>query len=267
MKISVVSLGNILKFSCKYITHWIKGKSRKGHGIHSPFVYQFVREVVNIKTKDIQVIENIRKAMLSSNAVVSLSGFGAGSVVNHNLNRKISGITRYATKKKINKLLYRLTLFINPDYIVELGTSFGFSTMYMAMATEIPVYTVEGERNVALLADKNFKKLKLDHIKLIRQPFEQAMLHIESHLNGKGLFFIDGDHTYKATLKYFSMAGKHLSNDGVVIVDDINWSPGMRKAWNEIVDSPLVPLTIDLFYVGIIFFKESYQKEHYVIRF
>jgi len=42
----------------------------------------------------------------------------------------------------------------------------------------------------------------------------------------------------------------------------------MEKAWNEIKNHKAVTLTIDLFYVGIVFFrKENKQKQHFTIRY
>jgi hypothetical protein len=42
----------------------------------------------------------------------------------------------------------------------------------------------------------------------------------------------------------------------------------MEKAWDEIKKQEEVTLTIDLFYIGIVFFrKENKQKQHFTIRY
>ena len=42
----------------------------------------------------------------------------------------------------------------------------------------------------------------------------------------------------------------------------------MEEAWNEIKQHTSVTLTIDLFFIGIVFFRtEQKTKEHFTIRF
>jgi len=53
-----------------------------------------------------------------------------------------------------------------------------------------------------------------------------------------------------------------------MVFDDINWSEGMQEAWDIIRKNERVKISIDLFYMGILFFrKEQKEQEHFVIRF
>jgi hypothetical protein len=42
----------------------------------------------------------------------------------------------------------------------------------------------------------------------------------------------------------------------------------MEEAWKEIQQHPAVTLSIDLFFIGLVFFKKDFKaKQHFVIRF
>jgi predicted O-methyltransferase YrrM len=79
--------------------------------------------------------------------------------------------------------------------------------------------------------------------------------------------FIDGNHTYKATVSYFETLLKVAHNDTVFVFDDIHWSEGMEKAWNEICDNGQVTVSIDLFRMGIVFLNKDLSKQKFVTRF
>jgi hypothetical protein len=41
----------------------------------------------------------------------------------------------------------------------------------------------------------------------------------------------------------------------------------MEAAWNTIRQHPKVKVSIDIYYMGIVFFKEELSKEDYTLRF
>ena len=81
------------------------------------------------------------------------------------------------------------------------------------------------------------------------------------------LAFIDGNHQKKPTIDYFEQCLKYANNNTMFIFDDIHWSQGMENAWNYIKKHEKTTLTIDLFFVGIVFIKSELSKEHFTIRF
>ena len=81
------------------------------------------------------------------------------------------------------------------------------------------------------------------------------------------MFFIDGNHRKNPCLQYFYQCLQHIHNDSVLIFDDIHWSGEMEQAWKEIQDHPSVTVTIDLFRMGLVFFKKGLSKEDFIIHF
>src|ERR1700761_5303876 len=157
------------RFAKDYLLHRLRAKSR--HGLHSPFVYRLVDEVIyDFNNKDIyNEIENIRGTLLSDNQVITVTDLGAGSHVNNNRQKKISDIAAHALKPpKLAQLLYRITTDLQPKNIIELGTCLGVTTIYLQKAApEAKVYTLEGSPETAAVAKQEFSKASLNSIELI----------------------------------------------------------------------------------------------------
>ena len=53
----------------------------------------------------------------------------------------------------------------------------------------------------------------------------------------------------------------------IFIFDDIHWSQEMEEAWQIIKQHPQVKVTIDIFFMGIVFLKKELQKEDFRMRY
>ncbi len=165
--------------------------------------------------------------------------------------------------------MYRIVQYYKPQTIVELGTSLGITSAYIASAQRnSEVITIEGSKNVALIAGENFKTLGLQNIKLIQGNFDDTLPALLMQLKKIDLAFADGNHRKIPTLNYFHLFLKKVNDESILIFDDIYWSAEMEEAWKEIQQHPSVSLTIDLFFIGLVFFKKDFKaKQYFVIRF
>ncbi|MEO6302647.1 MAG: class I SAM-dependent methyltransferase, partial [Bacteroidia bacterium] len=144
----------------------------------------------------------------------------------------------------------------------ELGTSIGLNTLYLAQANKNgKVITIEGSKNLVNFASTLAKKNKVKNIEFVHSTFDEALPAILNKLNYVDLLYVDGNHTYQATINYFNLALSKKNNSSVFIFDDIYWSPDMTKAWEEIKKHSSVTLSIDTFYFGMIFFKEEIKEK------
>jgi hypothetical protein len=58
------------------------------------------------------------------------------------------------------------------------------------------------------------------------------------------------------------------SQESILVFDDIHWSREMEEAWGIIKSHSSVKCAIDLFFIGIIFFREEFkEKQDFTIRF
>ena len=255
----------------KYLRYIFVSINRKGHGIHSPFVFDIVSRVFRNKTDPSVVckIEKVRKSLIRDKRIIEVNDLGAGFDKQRNNLKSVSDIARYsAVPGKYGKLLANMAAEFGRPLIVEFGTSLGISTMYMASSCkETLVYSMEGCHETAGIAERNFKEAGLKNIRVIVGSFERSIPDIV-RLNIKpGLVFIDGNHRKEPLLEYFGNMAEISDNNTVIIIDDIYYSREMEEAWNEIKRYEKVSLTIDTFRFGIVFFRKGIGHKNYNIRY
>ncbi len=255
----------------RYFKYYVNAKS--AHGVHSPFVYKFVTELLDhyyVDYYQFKELAEIRKALLKNNSVIEVTDFGVGSKVFKDNKRKISDLVKYGTSKtKFSELYFKLVNFTNAQFVVELGTSIGLNTLYLAKAnSKSTIYTLEGCPKLAEFSKSLFEKQEIKNIYLINDTFEKAFPKLLNEIPKLDLLYIDGNHNYESTINYFKLGLEKKHNYSVFVFDDINWNTDMQKAWEEIKNHPDVTLSLDLFYAGIIFFrKEQKEKEHFVLKY
>ena len=256
----------------KFIHYYLTASNGKGHGIHSPFVFNFIKFVLNDKKKykGYASIESVREGLLKNKDFIEVEDFGAGSAIIKTNKRIVSDVAASSLKsKKYSQLLFRMIQYYKPDTILELGTSFGVTTSYLAYGNKnSPVYTLEGSSSIASIALKNFEKQSLTNIKLLQGNFEHTLPLALSALPVLDFIFIDGNHRKEPTVEYFRKLLNNSRSSTILVFDDIHWSPEMEEAWIQIQQDNAVTLTIDLFFIGMVFINPAFKvKQHFKIRF
>ena len=256
----------------KYFKYYFEAQNGKGHGVHSPFVFDFIIHVLNDKKKYdcYSKIELLRKGLLKNNTTIEVEDFGAGSAVIPFKNRVVKDIAASSLKKKkYAQLLFRIGKYYQSKTIVELGTSFGITTCYLASGnSDSKVFTLEGAHNITKIALQNFGEMKLKNVELTEGNFEKTLLLLNDKVENIDLLFVDGNHRKKATLEYFDLFLKKSNERSIFIFDDIHWSGKMEEAWKLIQEHDSVRMTIDLFFIGLVFFSKDFKvKQHFSIRF
>ena len=260
---------NKIIFLIQYIKYrFISGNE---HSIHSPYLYRFYLDVIKDQTPFYVYddIESIRSKLLMTDMGIAIEDYGAGSKVNKSKKRKIKDVAKNSVKSpKYGQLLFRLVNHFKPESILELGTSLGVSTLYLAGANKkMQVTTVEGCTSTSKVAQINFDKIGFEHIELINEKFDAFLPQYLAKTSVLDFVFFDGNHQKEATLNYFNWCVEKANGKTIFIFDDIHWSQGMTEAWSEIKKHPKVTSTIDLFFVGIVFFNTDLSKEDFVLRF
>jgi predicted O-methyltransferase YrrM len=256
----------------KYLHYQLTASNGKGHGIHSPFVFEFIKNILNDNTEYqcYKLIEGRRKTLLSDASVIDVEDFGAGSSVIKTNKRIVKNIAQSSLKpKKFSQLLFRMVQYYQPQIILELGTSFGITTAYLAKGnTTAKIYTCEGAKNIAHIAKQTFTHLHLKNIELAEGDFIKTLSPLLTKIKNIDFAFVDGNHRKEPTLNYFQQLLNYSTALTVLIFDDIHWSTEMEEAWEIIKQHPQVTLSIDLFFIGIIYIHPAIKvKQHFVIRF
>ena len=258
-----------IRFFIDYAKHAVSSKTR--HGVHSPFVYNLIDRVIyDFSEKEyVAEIEKLRGDLKKDNRIIQITDLGAGSMLNNGKEKKISNLARNALKPaRIAKLIARLAAEFQPRTIIELGTCLGITTLYLSKASpDSKLITVEGCPQTAAVAKENFQQLSGENIDVRTGNFDLLFPQIVDDLPQIDFVFIDGNHRKDATLNYFYQCLPKVHENTILIFDDIYWSQGMKDAWKEIKNHPQVTVTVDLFYIGLVFFKPDQVKEHFNVRF
>lgn len=256
----------------KYLNYYLNASSGKGHGIHSPFVFDFIKNVLRDK-KEYEyypIIEKCRQQLLKQKGEIDVEDFGAGSSVIKSKKRVVADMARSSLKPaKYARLLYRIVKYYKPETILELGTSFGITTAYLAAGnTTAKVYTMEGSPAIAEIARKTINRVGLKNIELTEGNFNNELPVLLQKLQSIDLAFIDGNHLKEPTLGYFLSLLNSSTPNSILIFDDIHWSAEMEEAWAVIHQHPAITLSIDLFFIGIVFLNPDFNhKQQFTIRF
>ena len=273
-----------------YLKHQLTARHTGGHGIHSPYLFEWVRMVMADDNSYYAwaKIEEIREQLLRDEREVTFVDYGSGralssSPVDAN-KRLVKDIAKGSlAQKKYAQMLARLVRWLgsaNPQYlskrkedrglnIVELGTSLGVTTAYLAtMNKGDKVLTFEGCNAVAEIAKENWKLLEIKNIECrVGEVTEESLrLAVVDLQGGLDVAFIDANHTYEGTKSYFNVLAEKVHEKTVIVVDDIHYNQAMEKAWMEICADERVTSTMDLYQMGMVFFDKHYWKRNYKIR-
>jgi predicted O-methyltransferase YrrM len=252
-----------------HITSYLQYRARAGnaHQLHSPYAYQLYNDVIAAKKNYycFSNIEALRLKMMQDNTSFEKQEFGTGK----NKKVRVCEIAKRSVKPaKDSQLLFKLIEYAHSKRILEIGTSLGLSTAYMASVdSKSKVITLEGCAHTLDIANKNFELLRLKNIQSIQGNFKDTLSTALYQLGEVDFVFFDGNHQYNATMDYFNQCLKYKHHKSIFVFDDIYWSKEMTQAWKEICAHDSITLSIDLFNVGLVFFSTELSKQHFILQF
>lgn len=258
---------NRLRLLYKYIIHFFSARNTQGHGVHSPFVFHFTNFVLN--NKELYYIfpriEAVRLNLLRDKRIINIQDFGTGN----DRYTSVYNIARRSLKsEKYGQLLFRVANYLKAYNVLELGTSLGVTTAYLASSSSsIHCTSLEGCPQIAEIARDNFKVLGLKSVEVVVGNIDDTLADVLDKVADLDLIFLDANHRSESVLQYFNQCLSKVKNNAVMVIDDIYWSADMESAWKIIKESPEVTSTIDLFQIGIVFFNKDLHKTHYKMHY
>lgn len=241
------------------------------YDIHSPFLAEFTERVVEDRREffAFQRAESLRSYWLGQSDRVPIVELGAGSKVDAGATRRIADLVRHnAIDAASGRQLFRLACWRQPQYIVELGTNVGISTLYLHGADRrARLVTVEGNPHLAHLAKHGFRLAGAsDCLDLRVGSFAEHLPAICRDWPRIDLLFLDGDHRGAATIRYIEQCLPLLHEESTVIIGDIHWSADMETAWHRLQQHPRVRASVDLYHLGFLFFRSQFRyPEHHAL--
>ena len=248
--------------------HQLMSWNTGGEGIHSPYLFHLVRFIIGDENRYYvwSAIEERRQAMLHAPKLIDVTDYGTGT----SEKRLVSDIAkRSLTPRKDAQIFFRIVNWLSheadrPLNIVELGTNLGITTAYLAAPdSRNRVTTYEGSKALIEMARLNWKKLGLTNITVVEGNIDQTVSPQKHSLD---LAYIDANHCYEATLRYYEALQKVSHEKTMLIIDDIHHNPDMERAWRAIQQKKEVTSTMDFFDFGLVFFDPHYLRRDYRLR-
>lgn len=254
-----------MNFVSEYIKYLFKAQGR--HGIHSPFVFDFVDKCIKVglNQKYSDDLNSLKKHLLNDKTSVHIVDAGAGSKKMGNV-RSVQSIFKTASCKGVYaKLLSQISTFYQPSQILELGTSLGLGTIALSHGNAAGIVSVDACANTLAVAADNLEKMHISNqVTLVNATFTAYLNNLD---NVKfDLIYIDGHHDGNALREYMERLSNFAHQDTMFILDDIRWSDGMFEVWNELIASEKYHLSMDLFRMGILIPRPQQVKQHFVIK-
>jgi len=246
-----------------YLSYWLDAVD--AHSLHSPFLYDlYTRVIIPAQKNAFPAFEHLRERLLSDQRTIKIKDYGAGG--------KTEGIIRDIARTSLaplkKALLYNsLISYFNCQQILELGTSFGITTLYLAQPANTKVVTMEGSPETAEIASLTFEFAEARNIRLIQGNIDDKLDAVIAEFRRIDFVLLDANHRYEPALRYFKKILPKLHPGSVVVMDDIHYSVEMGKAWDEIRKHELVHTSVDLYQCGILFFDPSLNKQHVILQY
>ena len=252
----------------RYLSYYSKAVT--AYQVHSPAVYDFITEVMDQDREyyKFDEIEYLRELYLKSKDSIPFVELGAGSKKLSGNTRPIAQIAKTSLSPiKTCRILFNTVKFYNCKNILELGSSLGISTAYLAAVDDDNiVISLEGNPSSADIARHNAEQLKLLNIQIITGSFEETLIPTLEKMQKVDLAYLDGNHSYDATIEYFDKILPYLHEESIIVLDDIYWSDGMLNAWKKLQQHPKVTYSIDIYSSGFLYFNKSMKsKQHFTL--
>lgn len=248
--------------------HWLKNQifGKGPQRLHSPFAFDFYNNVIAhpYTFYDFVAIEDQRISLLGNQRWLEFENPGA---INGTTRIKISSLAAKSLMPPWQaQLIFRLSHWLKAKQILELGTCLGITTAYLAKSTQGNVATFEAVQPLSEEASLIWQKLNIRNINSISGKIEKQLpqfLAINHPIID--LAIVDADHRKEATLLNYMRLLPFCHNETCLVFHDIYWSKEMAEAWQIIRARPEVTLSLDIYYMGFIFFRKESVKEHIII--
>lgn len=232
--------------------------------IHSPFIFEWYNAVhAPIQENDLSRIESYREFLAKSKDSINLEE--NGQTVLKPIAKRYQSTS---ISPRYGKLLYQTSKYIRANHFLELGASLGVSAMYLTLSNpSIRGTSIDYMHSSIEFCKARYQELGLTNDQFIQGSFEEVLPRILSNDSPLDLVFIDGDHSYEATMNNTQRILPFLSANAVVILDDIRWSAGMYRAWEELKSNADFNYSVDYGRIGLLFkIENGLVKQDFILK-
>lgn len=241
------------------------------YDVHSPFVAQLLQDVIEDQREyycfgKVRALRHHWEQVKES--ITLAQDYGAGSRAGQGYVRSLAAMAKHSgVGERTGKLLFRLAHFLRAEHILELGTNLGFSSSYLLSAnTKARLITIEGIPEIAAHARRSWRLMDLPPPDVRVGTFREELPRALTELGQVDLLWLDGDHRGAAMEDYVQQCLPYCHAGTALVLGDIHWSGDMWRSWENIRRLPEVSQSIELFNIGLIFFRQApREKQHFIL--
>lgn len=224
----------IYKFSRAGLKLLYKIRHHRGHGIHSPFVFNLITKVIEEKTP-YHAYEDIKHVLESAHI-------------------------KETSLNKQDKLYFRLVNYFAAGHILEIGSGYGITTLSLTAPSNDTTCTCielsekkykEAEKLYAI-SGKNIRLYTKEGLPKLDQKPDCIFINLNNYPPSENIVRCLFDITHEKSF---------------IIVKGIRTKKRNQALWRSIVNMDSRTVVLDLFNIGIVFFDKTLYRWEYKISF
>ena len=236
----------------KYLWKIRKAKYGRGFGVHSPFVYSLITNVLREKSLyyDYKRIEQLRDALLNDPSLLQ----------NRDSQKNIH---KFLTSERHGRFLFRMVNFFHPETLLEIGTGLGVDTLYMASPhANCQCITLEEDLFLQNVSEKLFSAQSSSNIELIKGRWKESLEYVLG--NTEKLDFVCLNANQQQPIReLYKMCRTKMHDQSIFIIRNIRTSKELYELWEELKKEDNVVSAIDIYSMGILLYNPSLTNKHY----
>jgi len=217
--------------------------------VHSPFTYNLITKVIEEKTPYyvFEDIEKFRKELLNLDNLLKIS------------------TAQETQSKNYGALLFRLINFFKCRTVLQIGSSTGVMSLYLALPLRNSCDCIVLEDRTGLLdfVRAFAENHSLKNLQWMEGAYAENLRRLKQEIASFDFIFVNTMGNAEKTREALRLTGTFISQDTVMVIDNIKRNNAMKRLWQEIKSREDVGLTIDLFSLGLVFFNTQLHKQHY----
>lgn len=228
----------------------IRAKHRRGHGIHSPYIFSFLTEVIEDRKKN----DNFRHLnSLRKKNIKSIKKNKTKEFFKKDLKLEIQKLSELKSKAQF---IYRILNFIDAKKAICLGDKSGIAAAYMAKSKkDIKIISINKDADWLEIANENWKALNINNIFTKKENQEDNIWKDSS------LYFFSSNMSLQKCLKYYSLI--EGDNNKIIAISDIHKNKDINYFWEKLKEDKKNVVCIDMYSIGIIIRRDGMQNENY----
>ena len=230
---------------------------RKGFGVHSPFVFDLITNVIGdtfayYSFKDISLI---RKKLIKKGKSVFCKG--------RQLTVK-KAIRQYGTSTKEGEFLFRLTNRYKPRKIIAFGSSLGLTPLYLSRYdSTVQCVTFESEPDFAKTAARLLKKETNSSLQIRTGSYRELACKITEKFTSIDCIIFDKNIEISDIESIFNHFLPYIHAKTFWVLADIRSSIEKKRFWEQMCRHPRVTVAVDLYQMGLLFVDPKLRKRVY----